>query len=53
MILIIDEYNSISSVNVKEGYHYLGMTFIPTKNMAKIIEKKLNEKMYNVANFYG
>ena len=51
--LTIDEKTSIASVDTNQGYSYLGMTFIPTNDMKKIIEKNINKKLFNVAKFYG
>ena len=51
--LMIDESKSISSIDFNKGYSYLGMTFIPTNDIKKIIDKNLNMKMFNVAKFYG
>ena len=51
--LMIDESTSISSIDFNKGYSYLGMTFIPTNDIKKIIDKNLNMKMFNVAKFYG
>ena len=51
--LKIDEMTSIDSVDENKGYSYLGMTFIPTNDMRKTIEKNLNKKMFNVSKFYG
>ena len=44
---------SIASVNVKKGYKYLGMKFIPTNDINKIIDINLNERINNVCKFYS
>ena len=44
---------SIASVNVKKGYKYLGMKFIPTNDINKIIDINMNERINNVCKFYS
>ena len=44
---------SISSIDLNKADSYLGMNFIPTNDMKKIIDKNLNMEMFNVAKFYG
>ena len=51
--LLLDDGTSILSVDTNDGYTYLGMTFIPTNDVKKIIVKNINNKMYNVAKYYG
>ena len=48
-----DEMTSIDSVDENKGYSYPGMTFIPTNDMRKTIEKNVNKKMFNFSKFYG
>ena len=41
----------IDSVNKKDGYKYLGFTFIPTNDLNAIIQQNINDRMFNVAKF--
>ena len=51
--LQLDDDSYIDSVKMDTGYPYIGVTFIPTKDTNKIIEKNINKKMHNVAKYYG
>ena len=51
--MIINDTQSIGCVTLKDGYPYLGFIFIQTNNVTKIIERNVNDKMYNVSKYYG
>ena len=51
--MMINDTQSIGCVTLKDGYPYLGFKFIPTNNLTKIIERNVNDKMYNVSKYYG
>ena len=51
--MMINDTQSIGCVTLKDGYPYLGFKFIPTNNVTKIIERNVNDKMYNVSKYYG
>ena len=39
-------------MDIKKGHTYLGMKFIPTNDIHKIIDRNLNERISNVCKFY-
>jgi hypothetical protein len=50
--IIIDENVTIQSVDDK-GYKYIGMMFYPTNDMDFIIQKNIDNRIGNIAKFYG
>ena len=51
--MIIKDNISISCIDEKKGHVYLGMTFLPTDDLQKIILCNINNRMKHVANFYA
>ena len=49
----IGENSYISSVDITKGHKYLGMKFVPTNDVNKIIRTNLNERMNNFCKFYS
>ena len=51
--IVIDENTVINSVDKEKGYKYLGSTFIPTDDIALIIQKNIKKRLGNTAKFYS
>ena len=51
--LIIDEDTQLSSVDPVKGHRYLGVKFLPTKDIDKIIVFNINERSHNWCKFYA
>ena len=51
--MIIKDNISISSIDEKKGHVYLGMTFLPTDDLQKIVLYNINNRMKHVAKYYA
>ena len=49
----IDDSTMLSSVDICKGYTYLGMVFLPTNDVSKILQFNINNRMKHVSKFYG
>ena len=50
--LIINN-QSIDSIDDKKGHRHLGMIFVPTNDIKRILNKNLNARMINITKFYA
>ena len=51
--IYIDENTTLSSVDAVKGHRYLGLKFIPTKDVNKIMIFNINERFSNLCKFYS
>ena len=51
--LQIDDNTQLSSVDPIKGHRYLGVKFLPTKNIDKIIEFNIDGRSHNWSKFYA
>ena len=51
--LFIDEDTVLSSVDLNKGHRYIGVKFLPTNNVNKIIKFNIDGRLHNWVKFYG
>ena len=51
--LQVDEDTELSSVDPKKGHRYLGVKFLPTNDINKIIEFNIEGRLHNWCKYYG
>ena len=50
--MCIDE-SSINSIDKDKGHVYLGMSFLPTNDIDKILLYDINKRMFHIDKYYG
>ena len=51
--LFIDEDTELTSVDPKKGHRYIGVKFLPTNDIDKIIKFNIDGRLHNWVKFYG
>ena len=53
MAIVIEGSSLILSIDVHKGHSYLGMLFLPTDNVDKILTFNINSRMKHVSKYYS